>query len=100
MKLCTYISPDDLKHGRVHEDACVTRAQFSVDSFAARCQMPEKPVHAEEIMIRKVIDRSVIGFEEINQSVEYMRLSYLAKYPINDVEWYGHKSGAIHKIKM
>ena len=60
---------------------------------------PEETVTSDEIMVRKIIDRFVIGFEEIDQSVEYMGLSYLANYPINDVEWYGDKSGAIRKIK-
>ena len=99
MKLCAYISPDDLKHGRVHADSCVHWSKFSVDSSAAICGIPGHPQSADEIMIRKKIDKSVIGFEEIDQSVEYMRLSYLANYPINDVEWYGDKSGAIRKIK-
>merc|ERR1740124_835658 len=34
VKLCAYISPDDLKHGRIHEDTCVASAKFSVDSSA------------------------------------------------------------------
>ena len=99
VKLCAYISPDDLKHGRLHGDSCVARALDRVDSSAARCGKPDEPVRTDEIMIREVIDKSVNGFNGVNQSVENIRLSYLAKYPINDVQWYGDKSGAVRKIK-
>ena len=100
VKLCAYITPDDLMHGRVHEDTCVASAKFSVNSSAARCGKPEEPQTSDEIMIRKVIGKTVNGFNRVNQLVESIRLSYLAKYPINDVEWYGDKSGAIRKIKQ
>ena len=49
-------------------------------------------------MIRKVIDKSANGFNGINELVEDFRLSYLAKYPINDVNW-NYRSEAIRKIK-
>merc|ERR1740124_2183229 len=32
VKLCAYISHDDLFHGRVHKDTCVASAELSVDS--------------------------------------------------------------------
>ena len=99
MKLCAYISPEDLKHGQVHEDTCVASAKVSVNSFAARCGSSNESVSADEIMIRKVIDHSVHGFNGVNVSVEHTRLSYLAKFPINKVEWYGDKAGAIRKTK-
>merc|ERR1740124_1335447 len=49
-------------------------------------------------MIREVIDKSVNGFNGVNQSVEKIRLSYLAKYPMNDVDP-RFKSSAISQIK-
>merc|ERR1740124_25023 len=85
--------------GRVHEDTCVASAKFSVDSSAARCGKPEEPVSADEIMIRKVIENSENGFNGVNQSVECIRLSYLAKYPINKCDVNFDKPGAICKIK-
>merc|ERR1740124_559751 len=100
VKLCAYISPDDLEFGRVHEDTCVASAEFSVDSSAARCGKPGQPQGSDEIMIRKVIDKSVNGFNGVNESVEKIRLSYLATYPINNFSTYGGtKSKAIRKIK-
>ena len=97
VKLCAYINHEDLFNGRVHEDTCVARAELSVDSSAARCGKPEEPESLDEITIRKVIGESVNGFNGVNQSVEKIRLSYLAKYPINDVHW--NESGIICKIK-
>merc|ERR1740124_1540776 len=85
VKLCAYISRENLRCGRVHEDTCVTSAKFSVDSSAARCGIPGQPQSADEIMIRKVIDKSGNGFNGVNESVEKIRLSYLVKYPINGV---------------
>ena len=99
MKLCAYIIPESLRNGRVHEDTCVASAKFSVDSSAARCGIPAQPQSSDEIMIREVIDKSVNGFNGVNESVENIRLSYLEKYPIDDFKWYGDKSGAICKIK-
>merc|ERR1740124_2055812 len=98
VKLCAYISPDDLQYGRLEEDTCVASAEFSVDSSAARCGIPEQPQSSDEIMIREVIDKSVNGFNGVNQSVKKIRLSYLAKYPINDVDQ-NFKTEAISKIK-
>merc|ERR1711957_1078989 len=88
VKLCAYISAEDLRCGRVYEDTCVASAEFSVNSSAARCGKPEDPVSADEIMIRKVIENSENGFNGVNQSVECIRLSYLAKYPMNDIQNY------------
>merc|ERR1740124_775136 len=95
VKLCAYISPKALEYALLHEDTCVASAEFSVDSCAARCGIPGQPQSSDEIMIREVIDKSVNGFNGVNQSVERIRLSYLAKYPINN----NFKSEAIRKIK-
>ena len=89
VKLCAYISPDGLKHGWVHEDTYVASAKYSVDSSAARCGIPGQPWSSDEIMIQKVIGYSVNGINGVNQSVENIRLSYLEKYPINKIQWYG-----------
>ena len=83
VKLCAYISSESLTYGRVHEDTCVTSAKFSVDSSAARCGIAGQPQSSDEISIRKVIDKSVHGFNGVNQSVENIRLSYLVKFPLN-----------------
>jgi len=99
VKLCAYISSEDLKHGRVHKDTCVASAKSSVDSSAARCGKPKEPQSSDEIAIREVIGKSVNGFNRVNQSIENIRLSYLAKYPINNIQRYGDKPGAIRKIK-
>ena len=99
MKLCAYISPNNLKYAYLEEDTCVASAEFSVDSSAARCGIPGQPQSSDEIMIREVIDKSVNGFNGVNQSVENIRLSYLAKYPVNKFRCYGDRSGAIRKIK-
>jgi len=85
VKLCAYISPYNLEVGNVHEDTCVDGAKSSVDSFAARCGKSEEAQGPDEIMIRKVIDKSENGFNGVNESVEKIRLSYLAKYSIDDV---------------
>ena len=98
MKLCAYISSDDLMFGRVYKDTGVTSAKLSVDSSAARCGIPSQPQSSDEITIREVIDKSVNGFNGVNQSVENIRLSYLAKYPINDVYVY-RRPKAIRIIK-
>jgi len=86
-----------LKNGRVHEDTCVASAEFSVDSSVARCGKLGQPQTSDEIMIRKVIENSVNGFNGVNESVEIIRLSYLAKFPINRVVY--DRPGAIRKIK-
>ena len=99
VKLCAYISSMSLYGGNLHEDTCVASAEFSVDSSAARCGKLEEPVSADEVMIRKVIENSVNGFNGVNQSVEGIRLSYLAKYPINKCSIDFDKLGAICKIK-
>ena len=102
VKLCAYISHDDLAYGRLDEDTCVASAKFSVDSSAAHCGKPEERVSSDEIMIRKVIENSINGFNGVDQSVERIRLSYLVKYPIPFSGWlYRHdgKSKAIRKIK-
>merc|ERR1740124_1372479 len=85
VKLCAYISSEDLYYGRVHKDTCVASAEFSVDSSAAGCGKPGQPQGSDEIMIRNVIENSVSGFNGVNQSVENIRLSYLAKYPMNRI---------------
>merc|ERR1740124_889836 len=98
VKICAYISPDDLQSGLVQEDVCVASAEFSVDTFAARCGIPGQPQSSDEIMIREMIDKSENGFNGINKSIEEIRLSYLAKYPVNDIHaWY--RKDAIRKIK-
>ena len=99
VKLCAYISSTDLMNGRVHKDICVASAKSSVDSSAARCGKPGEPPSSDEIAIREVIGKSVNGFNRVNQAVENIRLSYLAKYPINNFQSYGDQSGAIRKIK-
>merc|ERR1740124_1688175 len=100
VKLCAYISYTDLVLGRLDKDTCIASAKTSVNSSAARCGKPKEPVSADEIAIRKVIGKSGNGFNRVNQSVENIRLSYLAKYPINRCQSsYGDKSGAIRKIK-
>ena len=98
MKLCTYISSEDLNCGRVHQDTCVASTKFIVDSSAARCGKPGKPQSSDEIIIRRVIDKSVNGFNGVNQSVEKIRLLYLIKYPIDYVHT-RFRSEAICKIK-
>merc|ERR1740124_969107 len=99
VKLCAYISPEDLARGRVHEDTCVASAKFRVDSSAARCGKPEDSVSADESAIREVIGKSGNGFNRVNESVEKIRLSYLAKYPLNRCGAWVGKSEAIRKIK-
>ena len=98
VKLCSYIFYDDLRYGRVHKDTCVASAKFSVDSSAARCGKPGEPPSSDEIAIREVIGKSINGFNRVNQAVENIRLSYLAKYPINKF-YLPDKPGAIRKIK-
>ena len=98
VKLCAYISPYNLKWAYIERDICVVSAEFSVDSSAAQCGIPGQPQSSDEIMIREVIDKSVNGFNGVNQSVEKIRLSYLVKYSINDVHPQ-RKSIAISKIK-
>ena len=98
VKLCAYISPDGLLYGQVREDTCVTSAKLSVDSSAALRGKPEEPESFDEIMIRRVIDKSVNGFNGVNQSIENIKLSYLIKYPINDV-CMSYRPGVTHKIK-
>jgi len=100
VKLCAHISPEDLWHGRVHEDTCVASAELSVDSSAALCGKPGEPQGSDEIMIRKVIDNSLNGFNGANVSVENIRLSYLAKYPMNDVTNYDVGSQESLKARM
>ena len=85
VKMCTYISPEDLYSGRLNKDTCVTSAKFSVDSAAARCRILGQPQRSDKIMIRKVIDKSVNGYNVVNQSVEDIRLSYLVKYTTDRV---------------
>ena len=65
MKLRTYISPEVLYSGQLHEDTCVTSAEFSVNLPAARCRIPGQPQTSNEIMIRKVIDKSINGFNGV-----------------------------------
>merc|ERR1740136_478582 len=103
-KLCAYISDEDLMYSKLDKDICVASAKFSVDSSAGRCGKPEDPVSADEIAIRKVIGKSGNGFNRVNESIEKIRLSYLAKYPIHRFLKFGSyswcdKSGAIRKIK-
>merc|ERR1740124_447927 len=81
VKLCAYISENDLLYARLDKDTCVASAELSVDSSAARCGKPGETQSSDEIMIRKVIDKSVNGFNGVNESVEKIRMSYLAKYP-------------------
>ena len=99
VKLYAYISPDDLKHGRLHEDTCVTSTKFSVDSSMDRCGNLEEPEISNEVTIQKVFGKSVNGFNGVNQPVEKIRLSYLAKYSRNKSRWWGNKPGSIRKIK-
>ena len=70
VKSCAYISSEDLNCGRVQKDTCVASAKFSVDSSAAQCGKLEEPQSQDEINIRKVIDKSVNGFNGVNHSVE------------------------------
>merc|ERR1740124_1330120 len=98
VKLCAYIHFVSLRRGLVHEDTCVASAKCSVNSSAARCGKPGQPQSKDEIRIRKVIENSVNGFNGVNESVEIIRLSYLAKFPIKDV-WKDDRLGAIRKIK-
>ena len=70
-----------------------------MNSSAAPCGNSEEPESSDEITIRKVIDKSINGFNRVNQSVENIRLSYLGKYPISDVEAYRDRSEEICKIK-
>ena len=79
VKLCAFVSPGSLEIGQLHEDKCVASAEFSVDSSASRCGKSEEPESSDEITIRKVIEHSVNRFNGVNQSVENIRLSYLAK---------------------
>ena len=85
VKLCAYISRESLINGQVHKDTYVTSTEFSVDSSMARCGKPGQSQGSDEIMIRKVIENSFNGFNRVNQSVDIIRLSYLAKYPIKKV---------------
>merc|ERR1740124_1197104 len=54
--------------------------------------------HGLDTEIHEVIGKSVNGFNGVNESVERIRLAYLAKYPMNDVRP-SFQSGAISKIK-
>merc|ERR1740124_2113491 len=104
VKLCSYISDTDLMYGDLDKDTCVASAKFRVNSSTARCGKPEDPVSPDEIAIREVIGKSGNGFNRVNESVEKIRLSYLAGYPIDKFLKYGSynwcdKSGAIRKIK-
>merc|ERR1740124_1116569 len=98
VKLCAYMSQEDLNWGRVHKDVCVASAELSVNSSAARCGKPGQSQSPDEIMIRKVIGKSVNGFNGINKSVEIIRLSYLAKYPMHNIDPI-NKLEAIRKLK-
>ena len=86
VKLCAYISPDDLCWGYLEEDTCVASAEFRVDSSAALCGKAEDSESPDEKMIQKVIDKSEYRFNSINQSIEDIILSYLVKYPINKIK--------------
>merc|ERR1740124_1870812 len=97
VKLCAYIDPGYLWRGDVHKDTCVASAEFSVDSSAARCGKPGELVSSDEKTIREVIGKSANGFNGVNESVERIRLAYLAKYSIIDVK--RNRSEAISKIK-
>ena len=97
VKLCAYISPYNLRCGQVYVDTCVAISEFSVNSSAARCGIPGQPQSSDEVTIQNVVDKFVNGFNGVNQSVEMIRLSYLAKCPINDVGY--NRKGEIRKIK-
>ena len=97
VKLCVYTSDIDLEWGEVYETTYVARTKFRVDSSAARCGLPKEPHGLDEISIQKVINASVNGFDSVNESVERIRLSYLANYSIDSISYY--KSDATHNIK-
>ena len=51
VKLCVYISHEDLEYGQVHKHTCVASTEFNVNSSAARCGKPGEPVSLDGIMI-------------------------------------------------
>lgn len=82
VNLCPHINPDDLYMGRTDKDICVAEAKEAVVSREARCGHPDNPVNDDEIAIRKEIESTFGKFDEVDRTIEIIRLKYLVNYPL------------------
>ena len=87
VRFCPHISPSALEHGQVHEDVCVAQVKVRVDSNEAHCGFA-----AYETSIRNDITSSANGFGLVDESVERIRLSYLATYPTDLIKLFKWKA--------
>jgi len=82
VQLCPHINPDDLYMGRTYNDICVAQAKNPVVSSEGRCGHPAKPINNDEKVIRKEIESTSGKFDEVDRTVERIRLEYLVNYPL------------------
>ena len=80
--LCPHINPDDLYMGRTNRDICVAEAKEPVVSRKARCSHPDNHVNDDKKAIRKQIKSTSGEFDEVDRTVEIIRLKYLVNYPL------------------
>ena len=82
VRLCPHIHDADLYLGDLERDICIANIKKSVDSFNAFCSMDSD----KENIHSAILSQSERGFEEINFSVERIRLDYLLDYPVHKIQ--------------
>ena len=78
VKLCPHIRDGDVLAGYLDSDVCIKYIENRVDSISAYCSYdPDK-----QRILKAILSQSKDGFDEINASVERIRLWYLLYYPL------------------
>ena len=81
--LCLHIEDIKRKRGEIELDICYRNIKKIVNSKEAHCSWDpdKKSIHAA------IKSQWPNGFEDINTSVEKIRLEYLLDYPFHEITW-------------
>ena len=92
--LCPHIGDGFVWAGMLDYDVCIANINTRVDSKNAFCSW-----EPNKVLIHEAIKaESSNGFEDINESVERIRLDCLLNYPVHKIKGgYSHNSEAIKK---
>ena len=80
--LSPHIADGAVRYGWLYKDVCISNIDTAIDSERAICswQPDKESIHAA------IKSESPKGFEDINSSVEKIRLDYLLDYPVEKIK--------------
>ena len=89
IKLCPYVTDDDIKTGNIENDVCIQNVTNPVNSVEAQCGSKH-----DRYLIRMAIRAKPGQFKKVDTDVEEVRLDYMLEFEVDEIEghsdaWFG-----------